>query len=176
MAAPPEPRVSEGNLMPRLRRPSPALVLALLALMVALGSSAGANPVAFVGKALNGKSIKKHSIPLSALSPAAVKQLRGARGATGPPGLQGAKGDSGATNLSVVSQTCGPSPCRAASVMCPAGTHATGGGGLAVGNQLLFESRPSPQSGASTGWEVAGGAATPPETGTVTAYAVCASP
>jgi hypothetical protein len=128
MAAPPEPRVSEGNLMPRLRRPSPALVLALLALMVALGSSAGANPVAFVGKALNGKSIKKHSIPLSALSPAAVKQLRGARGATGPPGLQGAKGDSGATNLSVVSQTCGPSPCRAASVMCPAGTHATGGG------------------------------------------------
>jgi hypothetical protein len=173
MAAPPEPRVSEGNLMPRFRRPSPALVLALLALLVALSSSAGANPVAFVSKALNGKSIKKHSIPLSALSPAAVKQLRGA---IGPRGLQGIKGDSAATNVSVVSHMCGPTPCRTASVTCPAGTHAIGGGGLAVGNQLLFESVPSPQSGAPSGWAVAGGAATPPATGSVTAYAVCASP
>ena len=162
--------------MPRFRRPSPALVLALFALIVALSSSAGANPVAFVAKALNGNSIKRHSIPLSALSPAAVRQLRGARGAPGPRGLQGPKGDSAATNLSVVSNTCGPAPCRTASVVCPAGTHATGGGGLAVGNQLLFESRPSPLSGPSTGWDVAGGAATPPATGTVTAYAVCASP
>jgi hypothetical protein len=173
MAAPPEPHVSEGNVMPRFRRPSPALVVALFALMVALSSSAGANPVAFLAQALNGKSIKKHSIPLSALSPAAVKQLRGA---TGPRGLQGVKGDPGATNVSVVSQTCGPAPCRTVSVMCPAGTHATGGGGLAVGNQLLFESRPSPQSGPATGWDVAGGAATSSATGTVTAYAICASP
>jgi hypothetical protein len=176
MAAPPEPRVSEGNLMPRFRRPSPAVVLALLALMVALSSSAGANPVAFVAKALNGTSIKKHSIPLSALSPAAVKKLRGARGSTGPRGLQGIKGDSGATNLSVVSHTCGPTPCSTASVTCPAGTHATGGGGLAVGNQLLFESLPTPQSGAPTGWAAAGGAATGTAAGSVTAYAVCASP
>lgn len=159
--------------MRRFRRPSPALVVALLALMVALSSSAGANPVAFVANALSGKSIKKHSIPLSALSPAAVKQLRGAKG---PRGLQGTKGDSGATNVSVVSHTCGPAPCSAATVTCPAGTHATGGGGLAIGNQLLFESRPSPQSGASTGWEVAGGAANGVAAGSVTAYAVCASP
>jgi hypothetical protein len=148
-------------------------VLALLALMVALSSSAGANPVAFVAKALSGASIKKHSIPLSALSPAAVKQLRGA---TGPAGLQGIKGDPGATNLSVVTQTCAPTPCTQAAAMCPAGTHVTGGGGLTGGNQLLFESRPAPQSGAPTGWEVAGGAATPPATGEVIAYAVCASP
>jgi hypothetical protein len=158
--------------MPRIRRPSPAFVLALLALMVALSSSAGANPVAFLAQALNGKSIKKHSIPLSALSPAAVKQLRGA---TGPPGLQGPKGDSGATNVSVVSQQCGPAPCTSAAVMCPAGAHATGGGGLVVGNQLLFESRPS-QGSLATGWEVAGGAASGPAMGSVIAYAVCASP
>ena len=165
--------------MPRFRRPSPAVVLALLALMVALSSSAGANPVAFMAKVLNGTSIKRHSIPLSALSAAAVKTLRGA---AGPRGLQGATGTpgptgaSGATNLSVVTNTCGPAPCRTASVECPAGTHATGGGGLAVGNQLLFESRPSPQSGPPTGWEAAGGAANGVAQGTVTAYAVCASP
>jgi hypothetical protein len=159
--------------MPRFRRPSPALVLALLALTVALTSSAGANPVAFISKALNGSSIKKHSIPLSALTPAAVKQLRGA---TGPRGLPGPKGDPGATKLSVVAKTCGPTPCTLAAATCPAGTHATGGGGVALGNQLLFESRPAPQSGTPTGWEVAGGAATPPAAGSVTAYAVCASP
>jgi hypothetical protein len=159
--------------MPRLRRPSPALVVALLALTVALSSSAGANPVALIAKALNGSSIKKHSIPLSALTPAAVKQLRGA---TGPRGLPGAKGDSGATNLSVVARTCGPAPCQTAAAPCPAGSHAAGGGGLAIGNQLLFESRPAPQTGAPTGWEVAGGAATPPAQGSVTAYAICASP
>jgi hypothetical protein len=163
--------------MPRFHRPSPALALALLALMVALSSSAGANPVAFVAKALNGTSIKKHSIPLSALSPAAVRQLHGARGTSGPRGLPGAKGDPGATNLSVVSHTCGPAPCTAATVTCPAGTRATGGGGVAsLGNQLLFESRPSPQSGTPTGWEVAGNAATGPATGFITAYAICASP
>lgn len=162
--------------MPRFHRPSCALVVALLALAVALSSSAGANPVAFVTKALNGNLIKRHSIPLSALSPTAVKQLHGARGATGPRGLQGAKGDPGATNVSVVSQTCGPAPCETAAVTCPTGTHAIGGGGLAIGNQLLFESRPAPQTGAPTGWEVAGGAATPPAAGSVTAYALCASP
>ncbi|MDX6665349.1 MAG: hypothetical protein QOG68_1555 [Solirubrobacteraceae bacterium] len=156
--------------MPRFRRPSPALVVALLALTVALSSAAGANPVAIVAKAINGTSIKKHSIPLSALSSAAVKQLRGA---TGPAG---AKGDAGATNLSVVTVTCGPAPCQTATATCPAGSHATGGGGLVVGNQLLFESRPSPQTGTPTGWDVAGGAADPPATGNITAYAVCASP
>jgi hypothetical protein len=152
--------------MARFRRPSPALVLALLALLVALSSSAGANPVAVVAKALSGTSIKKHSIPLSALSPAAVKSLRGA---TGPQGA------SGATNLSVVYQTCGPAPCSRAVATCPAGAHATGGGGLAVGNQLLFDSQPD-STGAPNGWIVQGGAADPPAAGTITAYAVCASP
>ena len=162
--------------MPRFRRPSPALVVALLALTVALTSSAGANPVAFIAKALNGSSIKKHSIPLSALTPAAVKQLRGAVGPRGLRGATGATAAPGATKLSEVAQTCGPAPCQTATANCPAGSHATGGGGQAVGNQLLFESRPNIPGGTPTGWVVAGGAATPPAAGTVTAFAVCASP
>ena len=164
--------------MPRFRRPSPAVVLALLALMVALSSSAGANPIAWAAKAISGKSIARHSIPLSALSPAAVKALRGATGPRGLQGIQGVKGNAGATNVSVVGQVCGPAPCTAATVVCPAGSHATGGGGLVVGtpsNQLLYASVPA-SSGGLTGWEVRGGAATPPATGQLLAYAVCASP
>jgi hypothetical protein len=159
--------------MPRLRRPSPAFVLALLALLVALSSSAGANPVAMVAKAISGSKIKKHSIPLSALSASAVKSLKGAAGPAGPAGPAGA---AAGTNATVVTSTCSAAPCQQASIACPAGTHLTGGGGLAIGNQLLFESRPAPQAGTPTGWEVAGGAADPPAQGTVTAYAICASP
>jgi hypothetical protein len=165
--------------MSRFRKPSPALVLALLALLVALSSSAGADPVAFVAKALSGTSIKKHSIPASALSAAAIKKLHGARGATGPRGLRGihgVKGVAGATNVTVVSQGCSPTPCTHASVTCAAGAHATGGGGIVVGNQLLFETRAVTQGNVPIGWEVAGGAADPPATGFLVAYAVCASP
>ena len=58
----------------------------------------------------------------------------------------------------------------------PPGTHEVGGGGQAVGNQLLFQSRPTPQTGTPTGWQVAGGAADPPAVGSVSAYALCAAP
>jgi hypothetical protein len=144
-----------------LRKPSPALLLAMVALIVALVGTAGADPTAPAPKPINGAKIKKHSIPLSALSTDAVTTLQGT---------------TGATNVTVVSSTCGPDPCQTATVTCPPGTQEVGGGGLAVGNQLLFESRPSPQSGTPTGWEVAGGAADPPATGSVAAYALCASP
>lgn len=159
--------------MPRFRKPSPAFALAFLALAVALSSSAGANPVALVAKAVNGSSIKKHSIPLSALSAAAVKTLHGATGPRGPRGLQGA---AGGTNVKVVSQGCTPDGCNHASVACPAGSHATGGGGLVIGNELLWESRPVTTNNVPTGWEAAGGAASGPNTGGIVAYAVCASP
>jgi len=129
----------------------------MLALIVSLAGTAGANPVDLVSKAIDGAKIKKHSIPLQALSPAAVKALQDV------------------PDVTVVSSTCGPAPCQTASVTCTPGTHEVGGGGLAVGNQLLFESRPAPQTGTPTGWEVAGGAANPPATGSVVAYALCAS-
>jgi hypothetical protein len=142
-----------------LRKPSPAFLLAMLALIVALAGTAAANSSTTSTK-INGAKIKKHSIPLKALSPDAVAALQ----------------SSSSTNVTVVSSTCGPAPCQQAAVTCPDGTHEVGGGGLAIGNQLLFESRPSPQSGTPTGWEVAGGTASVPAAGTVTAYALCASP
>jgi hypothetical protein len=76
----------------RFRRPSPALVLATIAVfMLGAGGATAASK-------LNGKNIKKGSVPLSALSKGAKKGLTGATGATGAqgvPGIQGAKGDKG---------------------------------------------------------------------------------
>ena len=163
--------------MHRFRRPSAALVLAFAAVVLAVTSSAGANPIAYAAKVINGKTIKKHSIPVSALSASAVKSLRGKTGKTGPRGLQGATGAAGATKVTVVHQACGPAPCTSATVNCPAGARATGGGGIVINsNQLLFDSNPVPVTGTPTGWHVEDGAATPPATGFIIGYAVCASP
>ena len=62
----------------RLRAPSPALVISLVALFVALGgtSLAAANYI-------NGKHIKPHSIPTDRLTKRAIKTLHGAQGPRG---------------------------------------------------------------------------------------------
>jgi hypothetical protein len=75
----------------RLRAQSPALVVSMVALFVALGgtSLAAANYV-------SGKHIKPHSIPKNRLTGGAIKSLRGAKGARGVAGAPGAKGDTGA--------------------------------------------------------------------------------
>lgn len=78
----------------RLRGPSPAFVLAVVALF--LGLSGGA---ALGSGLISGKRIANHSIPEKKLTAAAVKSLQGQQGPTGaqgPPGAVGAQGPVGA--------------------------------------------------------------------------------
>lgn len=102
----------------------------------------------------------------------------GPTGGTGPSGPTGPAGANGATKVTVVSSQCGPTPCTNAVASCPAGQRATGGGAYAAGNQSLFGSRPVPGGSGSTptGWEALGFPTTPPATGSVLAYAICAAP
>ena len=76
----------------RVRTPSPALVISVLALFVALGGTS----LAAAGF-INGKHIKPHSIPTDRLTNGAIKALRGAQGLRGPQGTQGLQGLKGAT-------------------------------------------------------------------------------
>ncbi len=99
--------------MRRFRKPSVALVLAFAALVLAVTSSAGANPVAYAAKVINGKKIEKHSIPVSALSLSAVKSLRGKTGKTGKTGATGLKGATGARGATV--RRAPPAPPRSPS-------------------------------------------------------------
>src|SRR3954449_4126086 len=82
----------EGYMKGRLKAPSPALVISLVALFVALGgtSMAAANYI-------NGKHIKPHSIPTDRLTKGAIKTLHGAQGSRGPQGTQGIGGPKGDT-------------------------------------------------------------------------------
>lgn len=71
----------------RLRTPSLALVISVIALFVALGGTAYASGL------ISGKQIKNHSIQAKKLTKSAIKSLHGQRG---PTGVQGPKGDAGA--------------------------------------------------------------------------------
>ena len=63
----------------RLRAPSPALVISVIALFVALGGGA-----ALASGLISGNQIVNHSIPAKKLTAAAIKTLHGQTGPAGP--------------------------------------------------------------------------------------------
>lgn len=114
---------------------SPAMIVACVALVVALGGvsyAAGVLPANSVGA----KQIKKRAVTLRKISPAARTALRGQRGEkgdpgpAGPAGPQGVKGDSGLTHVHVVKaiETLAVDEGRFVKANCPPGERATGGG------------------------------------------------
>jgi hypothetical protein len=76
----------------RLRAPSPAFVVALIALFVGLGGGA-----ALADGLISGKQLANHSIPEKKLTAKAIKALKGQRGPAGPQGARGAVGPQGTT-------------------------------------------------------------------------------
>lgn len=86
------------------RRPSPAMVVALIALFVALGGSSyavvklGRNAVKaqnIAPNAVTSSKVKDHSLRTGDFKPGEIPS--GAQGPAGATGAQGAKGDTGAT-------------------------------------------------------------------------------
>jgi hypothetical protein len=138
----------------RLRPPSPALVVAGLALLVATAGTATAggrhfpefNGIDIIDNSLTGKDVKNKS-----LRPAdfrgSVRGAKGARGAQGPPGAAGGQGPAGPQGIQGIQGVPGPPgqnqlryvksgpfvvPANTYSglrtVQCPAGTYPLGGG------------------------------------------------
>jgi hypothetical protein len=66
------------------RKPTPALVIAMLALFVSLGGTSFA-----AATLINGRQIKPHTIAKNRLTNKAVKQLKGNIGPAGPAGPAG---------------------------------------------------------------------------------------
>jgi len=88
----------------RLRRPSPALVVALIALFVALGGTtyaATSLPANSVGTA----QLKNGAVTKGKIAKGTRASLRGARGATGATGQPGTNGSNGTNGTSVSSAT-----------------------------------------------------------------------
>jgi len=67
----------------RLRAPSPALVVSVIALFVALGGT-----TAYASGLISGRQIVDHSIPAKKLTATAVNALKGERGPAGPGAIE----------------------------------------------------------------------------------------
>jgi hypothetical protein len=185
-----------GRLMSH--RPSPAMVVAFIALLAGLGTSAYAQltiPRNSVGtpqlkrnavtssKVRNGSLLRRDfragQLPRGPQGPQGPPGPVGPAGPTGPRGLtgergltgpQGPQGPPGATTVTVYSSTA--TNTNTATVVCALPTQrATGGGGTAVFGDLI-SSRPQQAAGTPTGWI----AVSDDLTDTVTAWVVCASP
>jgi hypothetical protein len=141
-----------GNLL-KLHRPSPALVVSVMALSVALGGT-GYAAIVLPANSVGTKQIKKNAVTSAKVKNRSLKsvdfapgQLRaGPAGPTGPvgpagpagvAGPQGPKGDKGDPFVPSVFEESGSSlndstPSKSTTVSCPAGTLAIGGYNIAA--------------------------------------------
>ena len=176
-------------------RPSPAMVVAFIALLIGLGSTAYAQltiPRNSVGNpqlkrnAVTSSKVKNRSLlrrdfragqlprgPRGLTGPQGPQGPAGPRGLTGERGPAGPAGPAGATNVTL---RLGPDQSGSSIASCLPGERATGGGGFVTqADSFLFDSSPPTNAQPPTQWqaqaETALGAAA-----TVQAYVVCAAP
>ena len=164
------------------RRPSPALVVSVIALSVALGGTSYA-AIVLPANSVGTKQIKKNAVTTAKVKDGSLLRAdfgagqlppgaTGATGATGPKGDTGAtgatgpkgdKGDPGVTGTIVVVRESAPaavlpSAIVPVSVQCLAGERATGGGydagGLGEFGTFALDSQPTGPAAAPTGWTV----------------------
>ncbi len=142
--------------------PSPAMVVACIALFGAMGGTgyAATNLVTGQTQATTSKAKKGPRGKQGPQGPA------GAQGPQGPAGLKGDKGEKGATGQTGPSgvpglhkvtntESIGANTTGTVIVECPAGELATGGGSFdgGVSTAVIYQSAPTLTSPA-TGWEV----------------------
>jgi hypothetical protein len=159
----------------RDRRPSPALVIAVAALVVALGGTAVAAGHFIITKS---SQVKPHALVTKNLSAGAVRSLRGQ---TGPPGQQGAQGATGPAGIVSVTTVDGPEAPMCASgggscqvalstATCPGGSRVVGGGVDANTIEVFVSyERAGPTTYSVIGEDDG------PSSGTIKAQAICAS-
>jgi hypothetical protein len=162
----------------RVRPPSPALVVACLALVISLSGTAFA-----VSTALPRNSVGTAQLKTGAVNSAKVKNasLRAADFAPGqiPRGPQGPAGPAGVTGIQLISGS-GVSNSTSPKTQqqdCPSGKRAVGGGAVLTGtvtNTFLWTSRPTD---AGTGWTASGRESTGGNPGSwaVQTWVICAA-
>jgi hypothetical protein len=167
------------------RMPSPAMMVAFLALLVALGGTSYAAitlPANSVGtkqlkkNAVTGKKVKNRS--LKAIDFATGQLPAGPQGATGPQGPKGDTGPRGESGVSKVTsrqaETTG-SGVVTAEATCNAGERLIGGGGISESGLMAESESDASPGGTPTKWVVTG--VDDPASGDflVVAEALCAS-
>jgi hypothetical protein len=178
---------------PSARGPSPALVVAVAAIVLALaaGAWAGAKlpkksvgPEQLQSNAVTSKKVKDGSLKKIDFAPDELPAgATGPQGPKGDPGPPGEPGENGATNVVVRSGTTAHPGATSTAVACDFAAHevATGGGGIVGGGAKLTASipyyyngityLPIPSGETPNAWLAEADIAPP-----TTAWVVCASP
>src|SRR5919197_4086788 len=141
----------------RLRPPSPAMVVACLALAISLSGAAYAVSTALPRNSVGTAQLKNNAVNSAKVRNASLRALDFAPGQipAGPAGPQGPPGASGLQLISGSGVSNSSSP-KTQQQDCPAGKQAVGGGGRLTGstaNTFLSTSRPTD---AGTGWIASG--------------------
>jgi len=144
----------------RLRPPSPAMVVACLALALALSGGAYAVSTALPRNSVGPAQLKANAVNSAKVKDRSLRSVDFAPGQipAGPQGPAGAAGPPGTSGLQQISSTSvsNSTPVKSFQLDCPSGKRAVGGGGTLTGtitNTFLSTSRPSD---AGTGWIAAG--------------------
>src|SRR3954452_8414729 len=146
-------------------RPSPAMVVAVLALFIAMAGTSYA-AIKLPANSVGSKQIKTNAVVSSKIKdgsltrkdfaasqlPAGAQGLPGLTGAAGAPGAQGAQGPEGQPAVTFINVVSSATGTGAQTANCPAGEIATGGGGDAS-TGLVATSRPViGMTGLPTAW------------------------
>lgn len=177
----------------RVRRPSPALVVACIALLIALGGTSYATILNVPRNSVGTPELKRNAVKPAKIAPNAVRtghvlngsllaeDFRSGQLPTGPKGdkgNKGDKGDKGDPGLSGYVVVQGPASSttnafQGISVACPAGTRPLGGGGFTQTPGAGVTVRNSFPT--TTGWLVVVDAKTPSPAWNYLPHVVCAA-
>jgi hypothetical protein len=141
----------------RLRPPSPAMVVACLALAISLSGAAYAVSTALPRNSVGTVQLKNNAVNSAKVRNASLRAVDFAAGQI-PVGPQGPAGPPGASGLQLISGSgaSNSSSPKSQQQDCPAGKRVVGGGGVITGsatNTFLSTSRPTD---AGTGWIATG--------------------
>jgi hypothetical protein len=150
------------------RRPSPPMVVAFVALLVAFAGTSYA-AIQLPANSVGTKQLKKNAVIGKKVKNRSLKAVDFATGQL-PKGDKGDPGPAGATNVTVREGTPGVNRSNAS---CQPGERAVGGGGT-TSNGLLDETKPTPAGGTPTGWTAT--AFDGMSTADVQAFVICAAP
>jgi hypothetical protein len=165
----------------RLRPPSPAMVVACLALAISLSGAAYAVSTALPRNSVGSAQLKNNAVNSAKVRNASLRAVDFAPGQVpqGPQGPAGPQGPPGASGLQLISGSGASNSTSPKSQQqdCPAGKRAVGGGGVLKGsitNTFLWTSRPTD---AGTGWIASGRESSAGNAGSwaVQTWVVCAT-
>jgi len=155
-------------------KPTPAFVIALVALVFAMaGGAVAATQITgsmIARGTITGKNVKNDSLTPTDFR-GSVRGPRGARGVQGPQGPAGPTVLGQVTTVSSAQVPYGADFAQTAIAYCPAGQRVISGGGANIADEQLAASIPA---GARIGWGVIGVDLTDNGGEYVQAYALCA--